>query len=157
MSKKVLGLILAGILTLGMVGCSSSTSEKVDSGSATPTEEKKEAPAKEKKKEEIVLVDDENIKAIITEKKADALGAGYMISVDNKLDKKIVVQTRDTSVDGTMEDPIFSLEIMPGKTAKGMMQFMNVTELDNLKNVEGKLVVMDENFSEIQSYDLNIK
>lgn len=157
MSKKVLGLILAGILTLGMVGCSSSTSEKVDSGSATPTEEKKETPAKEEKKEEIVLVDDENIKAIITEKKVDALGAGYMISVDNKLDKKIVVQTRDTSVDGTMEDPIFSLEIMPGKTAKGMMQFMNVTELGNLKNVEGKLVVMDENFSEIQSYDLNIK
>ena len=154
MSKKVLGLILAGILTLGMVGCS--TSEKVDSGSATPTEEKKEAPAKEEKKDEIVLVDDENIKAIITEKKADPLGAGYMISVENKLDKKIVVQTRDTSVDGTMEEPIFSLDIMPGKIAKGMMQFMNVTELDNLKNVEGKLVVMDEDFSEIQSYDLSI-
>lgn len=158
-SKKILGLILIAGMSMSLVACSSNESSKVESGSAQATEQnqnKKEEGA-ETKKEDLVLVDDDVIKATVTEKKTDVLGAGYMISIENKSDKKIIVQTRDTSVNGTMEDPVFSLDIMPGKTAKGMMQFMNIKNLDELKDLEGKLVVLSENFEQIQSYDINIK
>lgn len=153
--KKYLGIILAGAISVSIVGCSAEETS-VESGSATPIEEKQEQDKEETKKEEIVLVDDETVKVIITEKMSDAFGAGYKVSVENKTDNKIIVQTRDTSVDGTMEDPIFSPEVMPGKKSNDSMQFMNITEIDALKAVEGKLVVMDENYSDIKTYDITI-
>ena len=40
--KEYLGIILAGVLTISMVGCSSSENEKVENGRGTPfLEEKK--------------------------------------------------------------------------------------------------------------------
>ena len=51
---------------------------------------------------------------------------------------------------------MFSLDIMPGKTANGIIQFMNIKKLDELKNLEGKLVVINENYEELQSYDIKI-
>lgn len=156
MNKKILSLIAVGVLSISLVACSSGESEKVDGGNATAVEEKNDGN-EETKKEEIVLVDDELAKIVVTEKKADPFGAGYVVSVENKSDKKIIVQTRDTSVDGTMEEPIFSIEVMPGKKANDMMQFTNITELEGLKNVEGKLVILDENFMDIKSYDMTLE
>ena len=156
MNKKILSLIAVGVLSISLVACSSGESEKVDGGNATAVEEKNDGN-EETKKEEIVLVDDELAKIVVTEKKADPFGAGYVVSVENKSDKKIIVQTRDTSVDGTMEEPIFSIEVRPGKKANDMMQFTNITELEGLKNVEGKLVILDENFMDIKSYDMTLE
>lgn len=156
MNKKILSLIAVGVLSISLVACSSGESEKVDGGNATAVEEKNDGN-EETKKEEIVLVDDELAKIVVTEKKVDPFGAGYVVSVENKSDKKIIVQTRDTSVDGTMEEPIFSIEVMPGKKANDMMQFTNITELEGLKNVEGKLVILDENFMDIKSYDMTLE
>ena len=39
--KEYLGIILAGVLTISMVGCSSSENEKVENGSGTPVLEEK--------------------------------------------------------------------------------------------------------------------
>jgi len=158
-SKKILGLIFAGVLSMSLVACSTET-EKVDSdaGSAAPVEEKKEdVKEAETEKEDLVLIDDDLVKVTVTEKIVDAFGAGYNVTVENKSDKKLIVQTRDTSISGVMEEPIFSPEVMPGKTSKDMMQFMNITKLEELKNLEGKIVVIDENYNDLQSYDMNIE
>ena len=39
--KEYLGIILAGVLTISMVGCSSSENEKVENGRGTPVLEEK--------------------------------------------------------------------------------------------------------------------
>lgn len=157
-NKKILNLILIGVASITLVACSSQESETVDSGKAKTTEQTQQNNTKEStKKEDIVLMDDNVIKAVVTEKVKGTFGVGYRLSIQNKSANKIIVQTRDTSVNGTMEEPIFSADIMPGKTANETIEFSNIKNMDELKNLEGKLLVMDENFQEIQSYDLNIK
>lgn len=156
--KKYVGAILVGILTVAMVGCSSSESENVESGNATKIEESKETSTTEKPtKEEIVLVDDDTVKIVVTEKVNDEVfGPTYNFSIENKSDSKFTVQSRDTSVDGVMQEPIFSVDVMPGKKANGNMTFMDVESLEGLKNLEGKLVIIDENFNDISSYEIAI-
>ena len=159
MNKKILSLISIGILSISLVACSSDDSEKVETGNATQVEQSNGEQASDIESEatEVVLVDDDTIKATVTEKTVDVFGAGYNVTIENKTDKKIIVQTRETSIDGVMEDPIFSEEITAGKTSKGMIQFMNITELDDLKNLEGKLVVLDEDYMDLKVYDMIIE
>lgn len=141
---------------MSFVACSSPETSKVESGSATPVEEQKDEA--EVKQEEVVLVDDELAKIVVTEKFNDEIfGPSYKVSVENKTDKKIIVQTRDISIDGVMEEPIFSIEVTAGKKANDNMTFMNIEGLDNLKNLEGELVIIDENFNDIKSYDMTIE
>ncbi len=160
--NTLIGLIVGAIMTVSLVGCSTEEQAPEKDSTATKVEENKEQPkevakTEETKAEEVVLVDDENLNITLTGKSTDIFGAGVNLVIENKLDKKVIVQTRETSVDGVMEEPILSEEIMPGKKSKGMMQFMNVTEIENLKNIEGKIIVMDENYNDIVSYDINIK
>ena len=158
MNRKILTLLSIGIVSISLVACSSENGEKVETGNATQVEESTEEVSNvESESTEVVLVDDDTIKATVTEKTVDVFGAGYNITIENKTDKKIIVQTRETSIDGVMEDPIFSEEITSGKTSKGMMQFMNITELEDLKNLEGKLVVLDEDYMDLKVYDMTIE
>ena len=162
--KKYVGVTLIGILTVAMVGCSTPKSENVEGASATKIEEGKETSTTEKStnvegstKEEIVLVDDDIAKIVLTEKVNDEIfGPTYNFLIENKSDAKIIVQSRDTSIDGVMQEPIFSVEVMPDKKATGEMTFMDIETLDDLKNLEGKLVVLNENYSEVASYELVI-
>ena len=109
--------------------------------------------------DEVVLVDDELARIVVTEKFNDEiLGPSYKVSVENKTDKKIIVQTRDVSIDGVMEEPIFSVEVTAGKKANDNMTFMNIESLEALKNLEGKLLIMDdESYDELRSYDMTIE
>ena len=54
-------------------------------------------------------------------------------------------------------DPIFSVDIMPGKKANGEMIFMDIESLEQLKNLEGKIIVMDEDYNDISSYNITIE
>lgn len=158
--SKNIRLMLIGVVTMSFVACSSPETSKVESGSATPVEEQKEETKEvlEVKQDEVVLVDDELARIVVTEKFNDEiLGPSYKVSVENKTDKKIIVQTRDVSIDGVMEEPIFSAEVTAGKKANDNMTFMNIESLEALKNLEGKLVIIDENFSDIKSYDMTIE
>ncbi len=157
--NKSIRLMLIGAMAMSFVACSTPETSKVESGSATPVEEKKEDESTgEVVQEELVLVDDELAKIVVTEKFNDEIfGPSYKVSVENKTDKKIIVQTRDVSIDGVMEEPIFSVEVTAGKKANDNMTFMNIESLEALKNLEGKLVIVDENFSDIKSYDMTIK
>ena len=103
--KEYLGIILAGVLTISMVGCSSSENEKVENGRWTPVveETKEEAPVEVAKMDEVVLADDDVVKIIVTEKSNDEIfGPMYKFLIVNKSDKKLTVQSRDTSIDGVM-------------------------------------------------------
>lgn len=154
--NKSIRLMLIGVMAMSFVACSDPETSKVESGSATPVEEQKDEA--EVKQEEVVLVDDELARIVVTEKFNDEiLGPSYKVSVENKTDKKIIVQTRDVSIDGVMEEPIFSVEVTAGKKANDNMTFMNIESLEALKNLEGKLVIIDENFSDIKSYDMTIE
>ncbi|WP_276699641.1 hypothetical protein [Romboutsia ilealis] len=154
--NKSIRLMLIGVMAMSFVACSNPETSKVESGSATPVEEQKDEA--EVKQEEVVLVDDDLAKIVVTEKFNDEIfGPSYKVSVENKTDKKIIVQTRDVSIDGVMEEPIFSVEVTAGKKANDNMTFMNIESLEALKNLEGKLVIVDENFSDIKSYDMTIE
>ena len=158
--SKNIRLMLIGVVTMSFVACSSPETSKVESGSATPVEEQKEETKEvlEVKQDEVVLVDDELARIVVTEKFNDEiLGPSYKVSVENKTDKKIIVQTRDVSIDGVMEEPIFSVEVTAGKKANDNMTFMNIESLEALKNLEGKLVIIDENFNDKKSYDMTIE
>lgn len=159
--SKSIRLTLIGTLAMSFVACSSPETSKVESGSATPVEEQKDETKEtlEVKQEEVVLVDDELAKIVVTGKVNDEIfGPTYKISIENKTDKKIIVQTRDISIDGTMEEPIFSVDVTAGKKANGDMTFMNIESLDALKNLEGKLVIIDdESFNDLKTYDMTIE
>lgn len=155
--NKSIRVMLIGVMAMSFVACSNPETSKVESGSATPVEEQKDEA--EVKQEELVLVDDELAKIVITEKFNDEIfGPSYKVSVENKTDKKIMVQTRDISIDGVMEDPVFSVEVTAGKKANENMTFMNIESLEALKNLEGKLVIIDdESYDDLRSYDITIE
>ncbi|TAN63964.1 hypothetical protein WS9_015135 [Paraclostridium sordellii 8483] len=159
MKKYTLILVVISVILIGAYFLQKNKNAKIESSKEIEkvqfNEEYEEY--EDSKKENIIFIDDNNIKGVITEKRLDSFGAGYMISITNKTDKKIVVQTKDTVVNGTKEDAIISLDINPGETVKSMIQFMNIYNLDDLINVEGKVVILNENYKEIQSYDLYIK
>ena len=158
--NKSIRLMLIGVMAMSFVACSDPETSKVEGGSATPVEEKKEEKeVLEVKQDEVVLVDDELARIVVTEKFNDEiLGPSYKVSVENKTDKKIIVQTRDVSIDGVMEEPIFSVEVTAGKKANDNMTFMNIESLEALKNLEGKLLIMDdESYDELRSYDMTIE
>ena len=159
--KKYLTVALAGAVVASMVGCSGNTqsSESVNA-TASQVENKQETQKitkEETKSETITLVDDDKLKIDITGKSVGMFGAEYTFLIENKMDKAITVQSRDMSVDGMMQDPIFSVEIMAGKKAKQEMSFMDIENIDDLKNVEGRLTVMDgDSWDEIVGYNITI-
>lgn len=159
LKKYTLILVVISVILIGAYFLQKNKNAKIESSKEIEkiqfNEEYEEY--EDSKKENIIFIDDNNIKGVITEKRLDPFGAGYMISITNKTDKKIVVQTKDTVVNGTKEDAIISLDINPGETINSMIQFMNIYNLDDLINVEGKVVILNENYKEIQSYDLYIK
>lgn len=107
---------------------------------------------------ELVLVEDNLVKIVATEKVKDLFGSGIEIIAENKTDKNIIVQTRNTSVNGVMSDALLSIDITPGKKGVSTMTFMDITELKNLINIEGNLAVISDDFlTTYGEYTFNIK
>ena len=70
---------------------------------SSPRRKKEEAPVEVAKMDEVVLADDDVVKIIVTEKSNDEIfGPMYKFLIENKSDKKLTVQSRDTSIDGVM-------------------------------------------------------
>ena len=84
MNKKILTLLSMGILSASLVACSSDDSEKVETGNTTQVEQSSEEQTSDVESEatEVVLVDDDTIKATVTEKTVDVFGAGYNITIE---------------------------------------------------------------------------
>ena len=96
-----------------------------------------------------VAYDGEGLKIIVKGLSEDAsyLGPSIIVEVINERDNGITVQTRDTSVNGFMVDPVFSREVMPGKRSLGTMSFMESSleenDIETIDDVELSFHVFD--------------
>lgn len=186
--KKLL-VLLASLSLFLLAACGESTTEEVSSELKKEAEtEKAEA---EKKKEEVTeeveeeeseeattdveevnqnIADDDivkidliNVERITDEFMGDSIKVNF--EIENRSDVKIVVQSRDLSIDGYMADDFSSMsaEVMPGKKAKDSLTIDEMfldegEELPKLEDtLEMSLLVADyETFEDINSYDVHI-
>ena len=95
-----------------------------------------------------VLVDNDYVTVIITEKTDDDFW-GYTLKmyIVNKTDVEITVSADDVSINGYMADPYFAKSVSPGKSAFTSMYWSDSTFEDNeiteVENIEFKLRVYD--------------
>ena len=182
--KKLL-VFLASMSLFLLAACGESTTEEVSSELKKEAEtEKAEA---EKKKEEVTeeseeesttdveevnqnIADDDivkidliNVERVTDEFMGDSIKVNF--EIENRSDVKVVVQSRDLSIDGYMADDISSMsaEVMPGKKAKDSLTIDEMfldegEELPKLEDtLEMSLLVADyETFEDINSYDVHI-
>lgn len=81
---------------------------------------------------------------------------GYNINVVNNSDAAIFVYSEygSFSVDGKMMDPYGSATVKPGKNADFFIYFSELESMDDLVNVEGSIVVVDDDtWDELGRYD----
>lgn len=171
---KKLWTILVLALVLLLAACGDSTTEKkevssVDSGSETEKSSDDQASAEESDTEKVdkVIADDEYIKATLVsvehkvDKDFDEEKYTLNIDLENKTEKKIVVQSEDVSIDGTMVDDMvfFSEDIAGGKKSKGKLDIQNYEgELPEMnEDIEFKLIILDdETFDTIAEHDVKV-
>jgi len=88
-----------------------------------------------------VLYDANGIKIVYQGLSKDGfLGPEVNLYIENSTDSTVTIQTRDTSVNGFMIDPILSSDVVPGKKAYDEMTFMssnleesNITEIEEIE------------------------
>lgn len=153
----LLVMMLAGFISTSTVEASTLSDKGVTTQAKKKAKKKKAKKSKKKNKEafkqeeekEEVLFDNEMIKFTylgIT-KKYNALY--YMnFKIENKTDKEIMVDARDSSVDNEMAYILGAhSSIMPGKNAVQKWMFDETTLVLPKDNVEFKIVVSDEEFN----------
>lgn len=70
-----------------------------------------------------------------------------MLTAENLTDKKIRVQTSDTSINGYMTYQMFSVGLEANKKSKGTLTIDDSVEVENiedLQNVEAKIQILDD-------------
>lgn len=158
--KKALILLMSLIMVVGLVACGGETEDKevgsVESdGKSSKTGD--EGKNKEVGYDEVLLDSDSakvTLKSISHIKNKDWNEEYYSIkfSIENKLDKTIVVQSDQVSADGMMvtDDVTFSEEVAGGKKANGELRIetydADLPPLD--ESLEFLLLIIDE-----ESYD----
>lgn len=113
-----------------------------------------------------VIADDDYIKATLENVeriKDDIFGDSHRINIklENKTSNKLVVQSDDVSIDGTMVDDmvVFSQDVAGEKNANGKLEIMSFDEdLPEMnENIEFKLIVIDdESFDRVAEHDVKI-
>jgi len=97
-----------------------------------------------------VLVDNENVTVLITDKVDDPIW-GYTLNmfIVNKTDTEIMISVDEASVNGFMADPFFAKSVQPGKSAFTSMSWSDTTleenEITEIENIEFTLRVYDSN------------
>lgn len=174
MNKRIGALLVIGMLSLSVVGCTSTVEDnKAEEPKVTTKVEKVEEGiyGEEHEVEEemnTVLVDNEDIKITILskyEKSHDVAAAtGYRLKIENKADYNMYIYAHDVSVDGVMVEPVFAPDIVAGKTLYDSLCWTDafggevvITTLDQLKNVEGYLSIQNEAFEEVYKVDFVIE
>ncbi|WOS96624.1 hypothetical protein [Nosocomiicoccus massiliensis] len=186
MNKKLLLSLTSSALLLLLTACGESSTEEVASELRKDAES--EQVEAEKKKDEVIeetgeeeattetedvnknIADDDFVKIDlknVERTKDEIFGDSIKVNfeIENKTDRKIIVQSRDVSADGYMVDDIavFSAEIVGGKKIKDalVLEEMFLPEGEELpelnENLEMTLIVFDdETFDDIGSYEVNI-
>lgn len=104
----------------------------------------------------VTVVDDDDVAITVDAKKADADGdIGFVLSIANKTDGKVYVYAaHGWKVNGSdVDDAVLRAVVEAGQTTEEFMWFdrgwLGVNTLDDLKGVEGVIVVEDYDTSAI--------
>ena len=183
--KRYLFIIVAVLLSIGLVACSGDEVEEKEVSNVDLTDEgdTKEVDDAEEEVESTVedeeagedvkeideeVADSDNITARlisvekIVDKDFDEERYEIKFEVENKTDDLIVIQGREVSADGKMIDEsmlMMSQEISGGKSADAILTIESFDEdLPEIKeDLEMKLQVIDgESYMDIESIDVNI-
>ena len=153
MRKKWIAGLLAISMIAAMGGCSgagtSSSSQKAKESSAgessvaeesSETEENQSENSSEAEKnadtanQSKVLFEDSTARITYTGTDEESwMGKGLKVTIENLSDKNITVQTRETSVNGVMDDPYFSCDVASGKTANDTIYFSSKDDLGTIE------------------------
>lgn len=75
-------------------------------------------------------------------------GADIYLYIENNSDKTVTIQSRDTSINGYMVDPMFSVTITPGKKAFSTITFLESdlesNGIENIDTMETSFHIYDE-------------
>lgn len=98
--------------------------------------------------EETVLLDQDGVRVVATGiSKDEWLGPEVSVLIENNAGKKVMVQVRDTSVNGAMVTPYFSCEVEAGKKANDAIAFdqasLDIAGIVNIQSIELKTIVLD--------------
>ena len=104
------------------------------------------------------LYDKKGIKVTVTEKSDDLFEPGYNIKMVNKSSAPILVTIDDMSVKGKMVDNWFYEDVAAGKTAEAVLYSSDVTNVDDLVDVEATLSISNgKNYSSIVDKTVKFK
>lgn len=132
--KKKLVFALITAVALSLCACGNT---------AAPQPKTESAPVKEAA--EVVLVDNDDITFTLKSIDPDG-GAGYTLKcyVENKTDEELLFTAENTSVNGFMADPFWSVSVPAGKNANTMIVFMSLESngIEDVNEIEFDLLVM---------------
>lgn len=144
---KAMLLVLLLSLAILLVSC---TGDGADNGS-TPAngENNTNAPANDEiTVSEQVIFDQGGIKVTLKSFDADGLfGPSLKVLIENSSDSPVMVQARETSINGIVVDNIFSSDVASGKSANDEIVFMK-EDIENagievIRDIELKLSIYD--------------
>lgn len=158
--KKLLSVVVAGVLTFGLAACGGasgsapSSAAAVDpsvSGSvsqASVDSVPAETASGDPTIEEQVLMDMDGITVTATGLDLSGMmGPELKVLVENNGEKAVTVQVRDCSVNGFMIEPMFSCDVQPGKKSNDSISFfssdMEANGIDVIGTIELSFHVFD--------------
>lgn len=132
--KRLGILVLMVLMAFSVSGCTGSTGGGTSGQEALSANTEEETAAEETAGgteeaatiQETVLLEDSGVKITATALDEEAfMGPELKVKIENTSGRNLTVQCRDVSVNGFMVDPIFSCDIVDGKTAMDSITFMS--------------------------------
>lgn len=161
-NKKIIG-ILTGTLIISsvMVGCENEDTTTQGQQSAKTSEQAVNIETEKKEVVEKEIYNENGVKVIYKNTEKDEYGdIRVNLRIENNTEGEVLIQARDTSVDGIMIEPSISDEIMPGKVINTDLAFMSFdledNDIDSFTKLETKLLVMDENWDDLFEIPINL-
>ncbi|MBE3093648.1 MAG: hypothetical protein IMZ52_01355, partial [Actinobacteria bacterium] len=140
----------------------STTTTSAEKSEVTETSESNESsisPKDDITVEEQVLLDHEGILITLQSLNADNIfGPSLKVLVENNGSKDVIVQTRNSVINGVMIESMFSCDVVAGKKANNEITFMSsdlkTAQIETIKDIEFSFHIADpESFTEIYSSD----
>ncbi len=99
------------------------------------------------------IFNQDGIKVTVEGFDQDYHGPYLNVLVENNTDKNIIVQTRNSSLNGFMIEFLFSCNVAPGKKANDRIEIdhraLDLSGIGKICDIDFDLVILDENFSTI--------
>lgn len=153
-------LVLGGLVSCFACGAAVDSAVEGDKASSVTSDgsSQQNADSGDASMSAVALYDGHGITVSATER-GEQLGMGYYtIEIKNDSKSNVYVSIEDVSVDGTMADTFFYEDVAAGKTANAELTLTNVDSMDDLKNVEGTVSIVDQDdLSTIGSDSFTIK